>query len=99
MRRCVRPGCVKRARKAYCSDRCASQDRQRRYRERVSFGPLAEPLEVREASVTVDVQYDRSAVVRFDGLDDYVPSAEIVELLADDAQRFRQMGYVISRRL
>lgn len=99
MRRCARTGCAKLARKQYCSNRCGSRDRQRLYRERKKMGPLQEPsLNLREASTSIDVRYDRAAVVRFDSFDDYEPSPEVAELLADDAQRYRQMGYVVSRR-
>jgi hypothetical protein len=41
-------------------------------------------------TASADVRDDLAAVVT---LDDYEPSPEIEELLADDAQRYAQMGY------
>ena len=69
---------VKTRRRKFCSDRCASIDRQRRYRER----------DVVEVKVSVTIEYSQPEAFGVPTIGD------VAFIFADDAERFRRMDYV-----
>ena len=73
---------VRTRRRKFCSDRCASIDRQRRYRER------DDPTDEFELEVSVTIEYSHPEAFG-------VPTiGDVAFVFADDAERFRRMNYV-----
>ena len=79
IRQCERTGCeVTTRRRRFCSDRCASIDRQRRFRER-------DFIDVR---VSVKIEHSQPEAFGVPTIGD------VAFVFADDAERFRRLGYV-----
>jgi len=84
IRHCERAGCeVTTRRRRFCSDRCASSDRQRRYRERDG---VTQEIELRGVSVKIEHSQPEAFGVPTIG--------DVAFIFADDAERFRRLGYV-----
>lgn len=84
IRHCKRAGCdVTTRRRRFCSDRCASIDRQRRYDRKIAYGPEIEMTEMR-VSVKLEHLGPRAFGVPTTG--------DVAFIFDDDATRFRHMG-------
>ena len=84
IRQCERVGCgINTRRRKFCSDRCASIDRQRKYDRKIADGP-----EIEMTGMSVSVKLEHSGPRAFGVL----TTGDVAFIFDDDATRFRHMG-------